>query len=767
MDTTDDDLGPLAGFSPAALPVSEVAGGDDDLGPLAAFVPGQGNTKPPPGGNKPPPKVGPEPGDDTNYAEMGWSPVLNSAIGNFGKSGRKELSAVYDTVAHPIETAKAIGQIGTGIGSKVSGYFGAQQDPKQKATDEAAANAIGEHFSNYFEPGGLKKAIANDPVSVLMDFSTVASGGQLALGRAPGLIGKAARVAGSVGSAVDPIQNVWRVAKVGAYLPQKLVKAVVPHFQAAGTGVDANAFKLAGEFGASSDPVVKEAFRMGVKDKTSGYTLVDKVDDGIRDIADDRGAAYVKQARREGVKGAAPGTMPALDWRPINDAVSKIKNEIYATDQFGRVVENVPEAIPAYNKIVAEIANRQASLPGSTHHTLEGFDGLKKNISSVIDSAGPNQSQRWVGTAMYNAVLDEITKKHPGYAAIMKEYQDASKQLKDLRASLGAGKSGNAAAASGQMVKILRQYKKGDPGNLIAALAAKDPTIIPMLTGRALSEVLPGGLRGFFETPAAIAAFMVHPALPLSLVGSSPRIMGELNYRAGQATRLPGQVTPLRGDLAYQGAALTHEQQQPNSPTQQRPQVLPVQTQKPVLSGAALPRNMRNNNPANIEDGPYARSQPGYAGGDGRFARFQSQAHGDAAGDGLLRRYGSMGRDTPEKVVTKWSPYEDNPAASVRASIARVASALGVRADDRIDMMNPEIRKKVYAAIVRGEANTGGRIQRATGGKVQRVNHEAEAAKLVRAADASRKRLGERTEPLLDSSDTMVAHALAVVNKAI
>ena len=56
-----------------------------------------------------------------------------------------------------------------------------------------------------------------------------------------------------------------------------------------------------------------------------------------------------------------------------------------------------------------------------------------------------------------------------------------------------------------------------------------------------------------------------------------------------------------------------------------------------TTSDASAPRGIRNNNPLNIEDGDFARSQPGYVGSDGRFAQFQTPQHGVAAADSLLR----------------------------------------------------------------------------------------------------------------------------------
>ena len=78
--------------------------------------------------------------------------------------------------------------------------------------------------------------------------------------------------------------------------------------------------------------------------------------------------------------------------------------------------------------------------------------------------------------------------------------------------------------------------------------------------------------------------------------------------------------------------------------------------------GAPSARSVRNNNPGNIEDGRFARSQPGYAGGDGRFARFNSPQDGQNAQVTLLRRYLNRGQVTVRSII------EGVPAGGQRAS---------------------------------------------------------------------------------------------------
>lgn len=67
--------------------------------------------------------------------------------------------------------------------------------------------------------------------------------------------------------------------------------------------------------------------------------------------------------------------------------------------------------------------------------------------------------------------------------------------------------------------------------------------------------------------------------------------------------------------------------------------------------GAPSARSVRNNNPGNIQDGAFAKSQPGYAGSDGRFAKFDSAAQGDAAQQALLGKYLKRGQTTVRSII--------------------------------------------------------------------------------------------------------------------
>jgi hypothetical protein len=127
----------------------------------------------------------------------------------------------------------------------------------------------------------------------------------------------------------------------------------------------------------------------------------------------------------------------------------------------------------------------------------------------------------------------------------------------------------------------------------------------------------------------------------------------------------------------------------------------PVSTPADPATMSAEPRGIRNNNPGNIEDGPFAQKMPGYAGTDGRFAKFETPHHGMTAMDTLLASYGSRGINNVSGVVNRWAPPSDNNPTSAYA--ATVAKAMGVDPNAQIDLSDPAVRGKLAPAMAQFE----------------------------------------------------------------
>lgn len=130
----------------------------------------------------------------------------------------------------------------------------------------------------------------------------------------------------------------------------------------------------------------------------------------------------------------------------------------------------------------------------------------------------------------------------------------------------------------------------------------------------------------------------------------------------------------------------------------------------------------RNNNPGNIKDGPWAKSQPGYAGSDGTFAKFNSIEAGYGAATRLLsNNYINKGFDTPRKIVERWAPGSENSKASRDNYAQYVADKLGITPDTKITQQHaPFIAKAIH------EFESGNRVAprvKTSQGNPSRVNN--------------------------------------------
>lgn len=124
-----------------------------------------------------------------------------------------------------------------------------------------------------------------------------------------------------------------------------------------------------------------------------------------------------------------------------------------------------------------------------------------------------------------------------------------------------------------------------------------------------------------------------------------------------------------------------------------------------------LTRAERNNNPGNIEDGPFARRQYGYIGGDGRFAKFSSADAGFAAMENLLRGrgYAGGGRNTIAKIIAKYAPSSENNVGAYASAVER---ATGI---SRNTPLSPAQIRAVSRAMARHEGYRGGSVDIAGG----------------------------------------------------
>ena len=173
--------------------------------------------KPPPGftlvdeqGVKPPPGF-------TLVSEPPEKKSVGGFVENIGSSGGRFLGDIVGAVAHPIETGKAAG--------KLVGGAAQMAIPGEQGLEPNARALVDLYKQRYGGWENLAKTLYEDPVGVLADLSTLATGGGAALkglgmagkaakvGRAAELATTAGKVASTVGEVTDPLRGLIQGAK--------------------------------------------------------------------------------------------------------------------------------------------------------------------------------------------------------------------------------------------------------------------------------------------------------------------------------------------------------------------------------------------------------------------------------------------------------------------------------------------------------------------------------------------------------------------------
>ena len=682
--------------------------------------------------------------------ELTLGQSLQQAGHNFFPDAMATGKSMVGAVTNPSETWNAIKGIGTGLGSQLYGALGGQQDPEEKESNEQAAKALEDHFAQYGSWKGFKENLATHPVGTAMDLSLPISGGVGALTRAGLLTGDAAEIAATAARLSNPVNAALSVAKNVVSNP------VTRAFQAGATNVPMSLLKAAKVVGESTNPEVRTAFTTFANGQGDPNEFLGAAQNTLGDIRAKISADYLKG------KGSLANSPVDL-----NNVLNKIQ-ELRAT-KLQSAGANVPQFVQA-NKVLDDLEQRVLSYQAAGKTNLQDVDILKQSIWD--DGYGlpkGSEAQNTVGS-IYNATKDAISAVDPDYSNLMESYQGGLSKLKDIQTNLGVGKNATATAA---IAKMLRATKTSAGSNLLSELTSKNPKLTAMLAGAAINPWIRPGMIGQIEGYGVPVLAMTNPSYLPHLAGvalaSSPRVAGKLNYAAG---RIPQALK----DVTYPAylASQAREENAPSGDMSGGPSNAsqsaggPSNTQQ---GDQSLPRNVINHNPGNITDSDFAKRQPGYVGSDGQFAVFDKPENGYSAQKTLLSSYGSEGTDTIDAIINKWSPSNasGNTPESTEHYKSEVAKRLGIGIHDHLNMSDPNVLDALSKAMANFEGDkrsaTGGRIGRASGGRI--MNHKSEADNLIRLADKTKKSLNNSTESLLAVPDEAVTKALSIANEAI
>jgi hypothetical protein len=280
--------------------------------------------------------------------------IASQAASNLVPSGIQFAKNLAQPFMHPIDTATNLAHVAKGVGQKLTGG----------GPDTPYADALGQFFKNrYGSLDAIKNTIATDPVGAAADFGTVLSGGELAAGRAPGLLGTVARAGGTAARGIDP----FAATVSGAQLAGKGLGKVSTTGLGLTTGTSGLNFEKAagagfgsvtGNEGAATD------FLANLRGTEPMANVVQDARTALANARQERASAY--QAGMGEVAKDDSGKV--LDFTPIDAALNKVN----AVQTFKG--QELSPSTTAIRQQMGDVIDQWKQLDPQEYHTALGFD---------------------------------------------------------------------------------------------------------------------------------------------------------------------------------------------------------------------------------------------------------------------------------------------------------------------------------------------------------------------------------------------------------
>lgn len=474
---------------------------------------------------------------------IAWSDVPIEAVKSFGPSVANMVGDIYQAVTSPVQTTKAVLDLGAGILQNALPERLVQAVGEDKASRDLASK-VGQHYvQRYGSVEGAKKALATDPAGVMADLSTVLTAGATLPTRLAPSLSTAAR-------AVDPLllsaKGLAKTAEIGGQGVKQALGLT--------TGVGGESIGQAYKAGLVGGEAA-EALKANMRGNVEQTAVLDAAKQNLAELGRQRQQAY--RANMQNIKG----DKSVLDFTGIDKALSDAQSKVV----FKGKIKN-EAAAQKLSEVEAKVADWK-SLDPADFHTPEGLDALKQSIGETLESI-PFEStqQRLVVGEVYNAVKNEINKQAPTYAKTMKAYADASEQIKEIEKALSLGKKASVDTAMRKLQSLMRNNVNTNYGQRLKLAqeleAAGGRQLMPSLAGQSLNQLVPRGIQGATSIPTSLGAFSLG-GLPLTLAYgavSSPRLVGEAAYGAGRVAKglldvqnkMPNIDYPTMFNLLYQ-----------------------------------------------------------------------------------------------------------------------------------------------------------------------------------------------------------------------
>ena len=475
-----------------------------------------------------------------NQAQSEFRNVATTALKNVPSSAGTALKDLVTAIASPLQTGKSILDLGAGaLQNALPERFvqAVGEDPSSRNV----ANQVGEFYKNrYGGTENIVNTISTDPVGALADVSSLLYGGGAALrggagatnaltaGRVslPGLA-DVGRGLSSAGSIIDPLALGARgVSSAVKTVGKSVAEPILGLTTGAGRESVSQAYQAGREGGERATQ-----FRDNIVGRADQTDVLDAARQNLSVIRKQRSDMY-----RSGMLDISKDTTQ-LNFDGIDNAVKSATNR---TQYKNKIVDKT--ASDALGEARSLVDEWKTSNPAE-FHTPEGLDALKQSVGAVLEKLEPNKNPYNTVNQVYNSIKSEIVKQAPVYSKTMREYTQASDQIREIEKALSLGNKTSADTAMRKLQSLMRDNVNTNFGQRVKLGKQLESQggqmMMPALAGQALQSPVPRGLQGAAALPTTALAFTAGGTLPAiaNAIASSPRIVGEATYGLGAMGR--------------------------------------------------------------------------------------------------------------------------------------------------------------------------------------------------------------------------------------
>lgn len=614
-------------------------------------------------------------------------------------------------------------------------------------------------------------------------------------------LSKVNKAAGFTRGAVDPFE--WAIQ--GSKIITRPTGGILRGINSGFSGVDPQFFKTISD-------VAEKPFSPQGRAYVKTATGISKPADTLSNIVDTfkqvvGGAHKAREERLNGLQGSPP------QWSPIYgviDAAHAKLDPMGFRNTPGAVVAH-PEAHAALDQVRSLANQHEMAAHGPNAHpdamTIRNMDTFRDTVGKLARSAKDNNVANALNQVYHEGIVPTLRGAYEGFEDAIDATKLSMADTAQIQKLLNIG-GADKAAAIGELTKFLRQTPSGLGNSIYEAMTKLDPTIPARLAAHAtskanLGKVITGSLKD--------SAFWGVKA-PLSIaknMAGSPGLSATGHYLAGLAGGATAAGTrlakiPYYGNLAVDAAPKTFglKNNQDPSKAPKAPVVsiadLTAAVDKIEGRGAEMSGSTKAFGPGQFIPSTFVDTYKGaFPEKAATMTDDQIKAlHGTTEGNKIQETLLPYSIKTNVGKLQK-AGIEPTPGNVYLAHLLNVNTAMPFinRPDD---VLATSVLPKDYdnegnkrwlrgktvgqvkkwaenemqtqiAAINKPSPNaaTGGRIQRASGGRIDSGRHEALVNKLMKKAERAKSVSNKVTEPLLEVPDKAIVKALDMAQQAI